>query len=408
MNLHQLREQRTQAVDTMKQLVDTAAHEKRDLSADESKRFDSLKAEERTLSEQISRAEYVADAERRTASPVSGGRDTHEKLTENVSVLKVMRAQMEGRALDGAELEYSQEAERRSGRKAEGAFIPMAALEQRVNTTTSGADLVPENHRADQYIGPLRNRLLARQLGVRVLPGLSGNVSIPKYGTGLTTGWVAENSSVSDGDMTFDEVTLSPKHVGGKTEMSRQLIQQSSPAIEQLVRDDLAYQIAKQIDAAIIHGDGLGNNPTGIMNTANIQTQSLATPDWAGVLEMLEKLELENLVGINWLTSPDVKTVLASTLKETGIAGYLLEGGRMADLPLFSTNQLESDSTGGKLILGDFSQVMLGIWSEIDILVNPYAEPAYSRGGVQVRAMATADVAVRHPQGFVVAEDVGV
>lgn len=46
---------------------------------------------------------------------------------------------------------------------------------------------------------------------------------------------------------------------------------------------------------------------------------------------------------------------------------------------------------------------MLGVWSEVDILVNPYAEPAYSRGGVQVRAMATVDTAVRHPEGFVVA-----
>jgi hypothetical protein len=74
----------------------------------------------------------------------------------------------------------------------------------------------------------------------------------------------------------------------------------------------------------------------------------------------------------------------------------------MAGLALAASKNVPA----GKLILGDFSQVMLGVWSEVDILVNPYAEPAYSRGGIQVRAMATVDTAVRHPQGFVVATEV--
>jgi len=59
-----------------------------------------------------------------------------------------------------------------------------------VSTTGGAGEIVPTDHRADQYIGPLRNALLARRLGVRVLSGLSGNVSIPKHGSGLTVGWL--------------------------------------------------------------------------------------------------------------------------------------------------------------------------------------------------------------------------
>ena len=82
----------------------------------------------------------------------------------------------------------------------------------------------------------------------------------------------------------------------------------------------------------------------------------------------------------------------------------------MAGIQSYSTNQVPNNATpdpdAGIAILGDWSQVLLGIWSEIDILVNPYAQPAYGRGGVLVRAMSTVDVALRHPQAFVVASDI--
>ncbi|HDP4807090.1 phage major capsid protein [Pseudomonas aeruginosa] len=406
MKLNALREQRSAKVAAMKNLVDKAGAESRDLSADEIKQFDALKSEERTLGEQIDRAEYLQEVERRAmGEPVSSNACTDfEKLAGGVSVVKVIRAQMEGRSLDGAEAEYAQEAERRSGRKAEGAFVPMRALETRadgVNTTTTAPQIVPTVHRADQYIEPLRERLLARQLGVRVLTGLSGNIVIPKFGSGLTLGWVGENEPVPEGEMTFGNVELSPKHTGGKTEMSRQLIQQSSPGIEQLVRDDLSYLVAKAIDLALINGTG-AKQPLGVLNAPGTQTGTLTSADWPSILALPELLELVNANAVNWLTTPQVKTKLAAAEKVPGSgSGFLYQGGQMADLPLAATKQVPADT----LILGDWSQVLLGVWSELDILVNPYAEPAYSRGGVQVRAMATVDVAIRHPEGFVIVKN---
>ncbi|HHF0608847.1 TPA: phage major capsid protein [Pseudomonas aeruginosa] len=406
MKLNALREQRSAKVAAMKNLVDKAGAESRDLSADEIKQFDTLKAEERGLGEQIERAEYLQEIERRSAgAPVSGNPSADfDKLAGSVSVVKVIRAQMEGRSLEGAEAEYAQEAERRSGRKAEGAFVPMRALETRadgVNTTTTAPQIVPTVHRADQYIEPLRDRLLARQLGVRVLTGLSGNIVIPKFGSGLTLGWVGENEPVPEGEMTFGNVELSPKHTGGKTEMSRQLIQQSSPGIEQLVRDDLSYLVAKAIDLALINGTG-AKQPLGVLNAPGTQTGTLTSADWPSILALPELLELVNANAVNWLTTPQVKTKLAAAEKVPGSgSGFLYQGGQMADLPLAATKQVPADT----LILGDWSQVLLGVWSELDILVNPYAEPAYSRGGVQVRAMATVDVAIRHPEGFVIVKN---
>ena len=401
MKINALREQRSTKVACMKALVDKAAAESRDLSAEEIQQFDALKVEERTLAAQVERAEYLGDLERRSAGePVSGNPSADfDRLAGSVSVVKVLKAQMEGRSLDGAEGEYAKEAEKRSGRKAEGAFVPFKSLEKRANTTVTAPELIGTDHRAQDYIGPLRESLVARALGVRVLSGLVGNVSIPKFGSGLETGWITEGQPVPEGQLSFDGVTLTPKHVGGKTEMSRQLLQQSSPGIEQLVREDLSFLIAKQIDRAIINGSGAAGEPRGILNTLGIQTADM--PDtWLEVLAMLQKLDDVEIANGRWLTTSTIRTLLAGTEKVVGSgSGFLYQGGTLADLPLTTSKNVPEK----KLILGDFSQVLLGVWSEVDILVNPFAEPAYSRGGVQVRAMATVDTAVRHPQGFVVA-----
>src|SRR5690606_17437734 len=118
------------------------------------------------------------------------------------------QAAVNGTQLTGAEAEYAAETERRTGRKAQGVFVPASLFEKRVNNTTTAAELVGTDNRADLYIAPFRDALLARRLGVRVLSGLRGNVSVPKYGSGLTVGWVAEGGAVPEGTMDFASVGL--------------------------------------------------------------------------------------------------------------------------------------------------------------------------------------------------------
>jgi len=409
--LSTIREERATRVAEARAIADKAQAAGRQLTPEEVSAFDSIKKIIADLEGEEARAAFLNDAERRSAAtPVSGGGvDTFERLAGSVSVLRVLQAAIEQRTLTGAEAEYAAEAERRSGRKAQGVLIPMAALERRVSTTTSAGELVPTDHRADQLVQPLRNRLLARRLGARVLSGLSGNVVIPKHGTSLTTGWVAENTAVPESDIDPQSITLTPKHCGGVTELSRQLILQGSPDVEQLIRDDFAAMLAQAIDSAMIAGTGTGAQPTGILNTAGIQTHNLATLNFANVVAMKAKLAAANVENRNWLMRAAVASKFEAAEKSVGSGLYLLQEDKIAGIAANVTEQVPNASgTVGRAILGDFSQVMLGIWSEVDLLVNPFAETAYRRGGVLVRAMATVDVAVRHPQAFVVASDVAI
>lgn len=393
-NLNEIREARAAKIAAMRKLAEAET-----LTAEQRSEFDKLKTAITALEADEQRALFLQEAERRSLA----GTDKNERNLEGrVSIMRVLQAQMEGRALSGAEAEYNQEAERRTGRRAEGAFIPMEAIERRdaVNTTTTAASITPIDPRPDQYIGALRERLVARSLGVRVLSGLRGDLSIPKYGSGLTTGWIAENAPVPEGTMTFASVSLAPRHVGGKTEMSRQLIMQSAPDIEGLVRDDLAFLIAKQIDRAILNGAGT-DEPLGVLNLAGKQSGNLASRTWGDVVAFAQKLEDKEIAGGTWVSNATVRNLFATTLKETGLPGYLMENGSMAGRPYVLSRHIPADT----VVLGDFSQVLLGIWSELDVLVNPYAEPSYSRGGVQIRAMATVGTACRYDEAFVIATD---
>ncbi len=404
MTLTELLEKRSSTVSQMKALADAAAKAQRDLTEEESTQFETLKNEERSIQKQIDRVEYLRSLER--SAPADHVGDSHnkdfEKLKRSVSVQNIIQAQIAGRSLSGAELEYNKEAEKRSGKKANGAFFPFDVLETRAtNNTTSASDLVAANHRPQDYIGALRSSNIVRQMGVRTLTGLSGDVVIPKYGTGLSLGWVGEEEAVTESNMTFDSITLTPKHTGGKTEMSRQLIQQSSPDIESLIREDLSFLVAKNIDEAILAGTGV-KDPLGIINTTGVLTgtfpDGLTGVSWQTILNFIQQIEDENITNLQWLGTSALKTFLAGVEKSAGTGQYLYQNGQVGELPF----KVSANMPAKTAILGDFSQVMLGVWADIDVLVNPFAEPAYSRGGVQVRAMATCDVAVRHPKAFLV------
>ena len=406
MTLANIREQRTAKVAEARQLVDVATAENRQLTADEAARFDAIKAEITGLDAAEQRQSFLDTAERRaTGSIVTGTGDTLAGLESRVSLLSVLRAGMEGRALTGPEAEVHAEMERRHGKaKHGGILVPLSALERRApNTTAPAPELVGTDHRADQYIGPLRDSILVQRLGVRTLSGLVGNVSIPKAGAGLTAGWVAEGSALNESDMDFESVTLTPRHVGGITEMSRQLIQQSAPAIEGLVRDDLSFAVAAAIDAAIIAGTGASGQPLGILgrtgSNGEVQGDSLPA-SWGDILDIEQMLAGVNVTPTGWYTSPDVLTALRKILKAPAAGSdFIATASSIGDLPAAASNAAPANTA----ILGDWSQVLLGQWGAVELLVNPYAEVPYRRGGVLVRAFSTIDVAFRHEKAFVVA-----
>lgn len=402
MKLHEIREALAAKVAEARSLLDA----NKTLTADLQAKFDALKAEITDLEGQEARQTFIDEAERRAAGePVD---KSAAALESRINLLDAVAAQVENRALTGAIAEFNQE-QQRQGIEARGVLVPASIFEKRAaNTTTTADGIVPEDFRADQLIGLLRNSAIVRSLGARTLSGLRGNVVIPKQTSTTAATWLAEGDSLADTDpLTFDSVTLKPRHVGALTELSRQLIQQSNPDIERLVRDDFVAVIGLAVDRALLHGNGV-KEPAGLVSTAT-GTGTLATLTWATVLKVIEDLNLNYINPNYWLTTPQVATKLRSTLKAASAgSAYLMENGSMAGVPVAVTQQLDNaDTDAGRVIVGDFSELLIGTWGAVDILANPYGA-AYARGGVQIRILTTMDAVVRRPEAFAVIDDVAI
>jgi HK97 family phage major capsid protein len=414
--LRALLERRAAIAAEMRQINDAAGDN--DLGAEQRARFDALKTDLGSLEERIARQSVLEDAERRAqGQPYGGTGDRNlDRETQSVGLMDAVRAQLgatDRRA--GLARELSQEHERRSGRRAQGLFWSMGA-EERVQTSGS-SPLVPTDHRPDLFIDRLRNRTRLRALGSTMLTGIHGNLSIPRRTGSSSTGWVAENAALTASDPTFDAVTLSPKHCGAITEWSRNMIQQASPDVEQLARNDLALQLAEALDAAGINGTGSSNQPLGILGTSGIGSVAMGTNGGAltadAVRDLVGKVDDANADAgsLAFLTNTKVKT---AALKLKDAEGKYLgldvvfPGAPAAFSNVVPGNLSKGTSSGvcSALVYGNWADLLVGVWSELDILVNPYESTAYSKGNVSIRAMMTVDIAVRHAASFAAIQDI--
>ena len=144
-------------------------------------------------------------------------------------------------------------------------------------TATAGGRITPDVHRGDLFIDALRDSSVVQQAGATVFRGLKGDIKIPRLTTKGTVGFVAENSATSETNQAFDQVTMTERTLGGFVDLSRVLINNSDPSIEQIVRNDMTQQIGLKIDEVAFEGGGSNEPTTGITQTSGIGDVAIGT-----------------------------------------------------------------------------------------------------------------------------------
>jgi HK97 family phage major capsid protein/HK97 family phage prohead protease len=312
----------------------------------------------------------------------------------------------------GLELECNKEISKRLNklpRSESSFFVPLDVMMRDLPANTAKRDmtvagvsgsnyLVSTDNAPGSFIDLLRNTSVSLRMGVTRLAGLQGNVTIPKMTAGNTAYWLAdEGTQITESQPTIGQLSLSPKNVAALTELSHQLMQQSSPDAEQLVLTSIARDIGLAVDVGILRGSGASGQPTGIVNTGSIGAftgTSLASP---GVLDAQADVAAANALnpGCGYVTTPAVAALLMQRpeLPSTGTErlwkGNLAEGS-IFGFPAMSSAQMSSAT----MLFGWWPSVVLAEWGVLELMVNPYSD--FTRGLTAVRGWYTCDVGVRY------------
>ena len=333
-----------------------------------------------------------------------------KKETKRFSLIRAIHAlsnPTDRRAQEAAafEFECSRAAADQYGKTAQGVMLPAEVLRnwKRDLSAASDPSIIGEDFRGGDFIDVLRNASSVMQAGARMLGGLSGDVKIPKKLTSATAAWIAtEGGAATESDMTLGQVTLAPKTLGAFTDITRQLMIQSSLDVEALVRDDLATSIALAIDKAGLEGTGASGQPTGILNTSGVNSVTAfaaANPTFAEVVTLETAVAEDNaLMGsLAYILPAAMHGALKTTEKASGTAQFVIEpGGTLNGYRGIVSNQ----ASAGNLYYGNFSDMMVGMFGGIDIVVDPYTNS--TSGTVRVVALQSVDVAVRHAVSFAI------
>lgn len=345
-------------------------------------------------------------AAQRDAQPETGDRPVTElglssKDTQRYSLLRAINAQASG-SWKGAEyeLECSRQIGEKLNREAKGFFVPYEIQMRTMNTAVDSAGGALVQQESAGFIEYLYNKTVVGSLGATYLPGLVGDLPIPKQTGKSTFYWLGEDDDGTNSEPTVGTVLLMPRTVAGAVPMTRKLMKQSSPAVEAMVQNDLNRGAALAIDVAALNGSGVDGEPLGVLNTTGIATSTIATPGtptWAETVEFETDVETGNaLMGsLAYVTTPTVRGSMKTTSKDTGSGIFVCSDNNMVNgYSCVSTNQMPSNG----ILFGDFSSIVIGMWGVLDLVTDTATKAA--SGGLVLRVFQDVDVAVRHIESF--------
>jgi HK97 family phage major capsid protein len=308
-------EARAKAWEEAKALLDSAAAEKRDLSAEEQSKFDRINAE---LDERAAAIETIRKVEEREAKAVAAA--------EGFKVSEVAKSDYDYvRSLVKGEIRSHQ-------------------FETRGTMTPSNASgVVPQSfvnriYSLAREVGPMLD------LGERFETAGGEDLKIPTLTNYATAVLETAGATIDESEPTFSSITLGAYKYAFLVPVARELIEDSGVDIAEVLARAAGNSIGYAVNAALTTGDG-SDKPNGIMTAAGTGVSGtiaggLFTADQLIDLTYSVDGAVRRLQGTGWLMSPTairnarkLKTTDGYYLFEPGLNGATAD--RLLGYPVF-------------------------------------------------------------------------
>lgn len=324
-------------------------------------------------------------------------------MTKKFSLIKAINDVTNNRSLDEVAKEVVAKgiAEMRKSGLAIAGSIQLPVMENvdeevRANgvlAQTAGAGM--ENIATEKLdiLEPLRANMVMSQAGATYLTGLVGNISIPAY-SGSNVGWAGEVAAAANGAGDWSEIKLQPHRLTAYVDVSKEFLLQDSNDAEAMLRRDIIAAIGNKLEATILGSDaGTDEKPEGLFNGVTAMTTAVKFGD---IVDAESELDAANVSGAyTYILSPKAKAALRTLSKDAGSGRFVLEDGEIEG----SKALVSSNVTAKGLVVGDFTDYVIGQWGSIDIVCDSFTKA--TEGKVRLVVNAYFDAKPRRASSFV-------
>lgn len=267
--------------------------------------------------------------------------------------------------------------------------------------STSGNSTLLQSQVANLLVQPLEQASTFLAAGPTIIDS-SDSVRVPRVASGVTAGFVAEGSQITDGDVAFDEVTLLPstlKSLKVLVRVSNELIRQSVVGLETVLQQRIITDVSNALDAAAWDGTGSSNTIKGILRASSIATGTLDLTDADSLIDGMATALGNKVSPTHWvMTAAAFSALRKLKIAEPGATSdqdfrqYLFDPSTIQNgtafqvfgLPVIITDNIPAVSTKKRVALVDFSKVVVArdVDAEVKILDQTWGD--YDSVGIRV------------------------
>ncbi len=318
-----------------------------------------------------------------------------KKMNKEFRLLKAIADIANNRQIDDVAAAVSEQGreEMRSNGLSYGGQIQIP-VESRaaISVAAEGEDVVATN--IYNIMEPLRAKNVLVQAGAKFITNLTGDVQIPLMSPS-NCGWESEMGEAQDGAGTFSSVKLSPKRLTCYIDLSKQFLVQTSAGAEELIRQDIINAINSKLEATILgEEEGDLTKPAGIFSVIKPSAHTIS--NFADICNAESDIEDANVMGeLKYVMSNKAKAALRSMQKSAKTTQLVMENGQIDGTQVLNTSHV----SGKKFAYGDWSNLAIGQFGALDLVVDNYSQS--TRNVVRLVITAYFDSKVLRPEAFV-------